>query len=472
MIYDYIIIGGGPSGLTLALLLSKYNKKVALIEKESFIGGCHSVRRVDGLFTEHGPRIYIDNYHMFKKILLELGTSFEQLFSPYKFGLNDFINSGIKNLTFREMTILAYLFISLNETYKNISLSECVNQYNFSDKAINYLDRLCRLTDGGGIENFTTFSFLQIINQNLGYKIYQPKKPHDVGLFKIWQEHLIKNGVDLFLNCEINNFITDENNNITNIVVGQNNNIIAGNNYILAMPPYNINQLITKFESLQNAFGDNFNSWSKITNYITYIPVVFHWNKKIKLEKIWGFPETEWGIGHIVLSDYMDFEDNRSQTVISTLISKYDLSKYLNKTPDQIEDKEVIINEVFRQLKTILINLPDYDYAIMSHNYYQNNKWNSINTAFMTTKYGYINNKSKLINNLYNCGVHNGLSSYSFTSFESSVVNAIELFHQLIPESKNDFKIKNIKTLRQSISEILLIIVIIIIVIIVMCNRR
>jgi hypothetical protein len=93
----------------------------------------------------------------------------------------------------------------------------------------------------------------------------------------------------------------------------------------------------------------------------------------------------------------------------------------------------------------------------MSHNYYDN-KWISINTAFMTTKSGYIDNKSKNINNLYNCGVHNGLSSYSFTSLESSVVNAIELVNKLIPESK--IKVKNIKTLKETI--IILIIVIII----------
>ncbi len=66
--YDYIIIGGGPTGMTLAHLLSKYNKKVAIIEKEKELGGCHSVKRVDNLFSEHGPRIYFDNYLMFQRI--------------------------------------------------------------------------------------------------------------------------------------------------------------------------------------------------------------------------------------------------------------------------------------------------------------------------------------------------------------------------------------------------------------------
>ena len=466
MNYDYIIIGAGPTGLTLSLLLSTYNKKVALIEKEAFIGGCHGVRRVDGLFAEHGPRIYIDNYFNFKSILQDIDTSFNQLYTPYKFGLNDFINSGLKNLSFIEILKLAYLFFTLNDNYKNISLLDQVQQYNFSNNAIDYLDRICRLTDGGGIENFTLYSFLQITNQNLPYKIYQPKKPNDKGLFKIWQDKLIKNGVAIFLSTDVNQIYIN-NDNIVNITLS-NNTILTGQQYILAMPPYSINQFIKKFNSLPNVFGDNFDQWSNLTNYITYIPIVFHWNTKLKLEKKWGFPETEWGIGHIILSDYMNFEDSRSQTVISTLITKQNVSKILNKTPDQINDKQIIIDEVFRQLKTIFNELPKYDHGLMADNYYDDKKWKSINTAFMTTKYGYINNQSNIITNLYNCGVHNGLSNYSFTSMESSVVNAIELFNQLIPESKK--VIKNIMTLKEYML-IIIIIIYIIILIVCMFNR-
>ena len=59
--YDYIIVGAGPTGLTLALYLAKLNKKIIVIEKENTIGGIHRVKRENGLFTEHGPRIYLNN---------------------------------------------------------------------------------------------------------------------------------------------------------------------------------------------------------------------------------------------------------------------------------------------------------------------------------------------------------------------------------------------------------------------------
>jgi hypothetical protein len=56
------------------------------------------------------------------------------------------------------------------------------------------------------------------------------------------------------------------------------------------------------------------------------------------------------------------------------------------------------------------------------------------NHAFMTTTRGYMPNQSVLYDNLYNCGVQNGNSTYSFTSMESSVANAVHLATELQPE--------------------------------------
>ena len=175
--YDYIIIGSGPTGLTLATLFPKYGKKCAIIEKESYIGGCHSVRRVDGLFSEHGPRIYIDNYFAFKKILTEIGTSFNDLFTKYNFGTTSSFSEIYDNLTIKELSIIFLHFINLNDSYKHISMNEFMVNYNFSDNAKSFLDRIGKLTDGGDSSKYTLYNFLQIINQNFFYSIYQPKFP-------------------------------------------------------------------------------------------------------------------------------------------------------------------------------------------------------------------------------------------------------------------------------------------------------
>lgn len=448
--YDYIIIGGGPTGLTLAYLLSKNNYSVGLFEKENYLGGCHSVHRVNGLFSEHGPRIYINNYLMFQELLKEFGTSFDNLFTEYNFGLSDSIKEAYNNLTIREMFILGVAFIFLNDSYKKISLQDFCTLHNFSPKAQIFLDRIGRLTDGGGADKYTFYSFLQILNQNSLYTIYQPKLPNDIGLFAIWENVLKKNNVDIFLNSSIERLIYD--NDIKGIQTKTNN--YYADTFILAVPPYSLKNL-----NLNYAFGDNFNKWAYETNYMTYIPVTFHWKQKLDLPKIWGLPKTSWGVGHIVLSNYTDFQDSRSQTVISSLVTMIDTkSDFLNKTANEISDKNILVNEVFRQLKDIYKDLPNPDYSLMTQNYYntESKKWEPRHTAFMTTKMGYLKNQSNKFKNLYNCGVQNGLSSYSFTSLESSIVNAIELFNELVPDKK--IKIKNAFTVRELLFIILLLI--------------
>src|ERR1044071_7302045 len=89
--YDYVIVGAGPSGLTLAWYLANYGKKILLIEREKEIGGCHRVQRVNGLFTEHGPRIIVSNYFSLKDILKQIGLKFEDLYVPYYFRIDTYI---------------------------------------------------------------------------------------------------------------------------------------------------------------------------------------------------------------------------------------------------------------------------------------------------------------------------------------------------------------------------------------------
>jgi protoporphyrinogen oxidase len=445
MKYDYIIIGAGPTGLTLSYYLAKLNKKCLLIDKNENIGGCHRVTRVNGLFTEHSPRIYSNAYLNFIKLLKNMDTNFYDLFVDYNFNINNISSQVINNFQSGEIIFLIMEFISLffNSKYsKSISIGEFMENKNFSEKTKDYIDRICRLSDGVGSDRYTLFQFLQLINQMSLYKLYQPCEPNDIGLFKIWYDAIKNtNNVDIILNTEVSNIKYDDN-KIKSITI--NNNEYNSDNIILALPPKPLLQILKK-SNIENSFIEsNFENWVKENSYNNDIGIVFHWDQDLLLNKVWGYPQSEWGIAFIVTSDYTNFDDIRSKTVISTVITKTDIkSSFINKTVNECK-KDELINETFRQLKLTYNDLPEPTYSILNPLIYQEgNEWKEDDTAYILSKYEntILPAKSIRFSNLYNCGTQNGKSKYYFTSIESAITNAISLLHTIEPETKKIHKI-------------------------------
>jgi hypothetical protein len=463
--YDYIVVGAGPTGLALAQVLSK-TSRVLLVEKRDYLGGCHGVTRVhDGMMTEHGPRIYIDNFLVFKELLNDMGAQFDNLFVKYNFSTVSMMLEAIRVLSLREIATLGWSFMTLNNSYKEITLLEYLSSHDFSKASIDILDRIGRLTDGGSADTYTLFSFLQILNQNFLYGIYQPRVPNDVGLFRIWEDALLKCGVGIMKNATVEEFVVDAANaKVLGVALRDSRTndrpIVCGcNNIILACPPQDVQRILSAHGELGAAFGPNFERFQEETQYLPYISVIFHWRSEITVPKIWGYPRTAWGVGNIVLSDYMDFNDPRSKTVISTVITMPDApSDALNVSANEISDKRAVMKEVFRQLQQVYPDLPEPDYQFLTQSAYdaEQRRWVPFNHAFMTTTHGYVPNRSALFDNLYNCGVQNGNSSYSFTSMESSVANAVHLVKELQPELKElrVSKVREATTVRESVGMI------------------
>jgi len=459
-IYDYIIVGSGPSGLVLAWYLSEKNKTVLLVDSAPNIGGCHRVLRVDDLLTEHGPRVYSDVYLNFINFLKSMNLDFYDLFTPYEFDISNIGDRTKNSFHLSEFSSFVYSFIRIifNENYgKDISMKDFMNSNSFSNESKEYIDRLCRLTDGAETSRYTLFQFLQLVNNQVLYKLYQPKLPNDVGLFKIIELKLKEtNFVTILLNSEVVSLTSGSNKNVISSIIIKDNltsqtNTYIGTNYILAIPPKPLHKILLNSSTIENAFGTNeyISKWSQDNSYFDYIPITLHWKEKIKLEKIWGFPASDWGLAFIILSNYMKFDQLTDyKTVISTCITFTDRkSSVTNKTADE-STKEEIDKEVLRQLRESYPDIPNPDRMITSPQVYYDNiqkKWINIDTAFVTTinSKQYLPFKSEKYFNLYNCGAQNGMSNYHFTSMETAVVNALNLFNELVGENGSSIKINN-----------------------------
>jgi len=458
--YDYIIVGGGPTGMTLAWLLGSKNYKILILEKEEVLGGCNRVHRVNGYFSEHGPRVYSNSYLTFIELLKDMNLDFFHIFTEYK----SLIDNPSFNNSEKKALLLAFIKLIFNPNYgKDISIQQYIENYNFTDNSKDYIQRLCRITDGAKSEDYTLFQFLQLMNQQFFYKLYQPKLPNDKGLIYLWEEKLkstknvdiIKSAKVIKLNKEDKKIIS-----ITVLIDGVIN-IITGKKFILTIPPKPLYHLLNSSPGVENAFGD-LKEWKSRNSYIDYIPITFHYNEKIDLSKKYKYPKSPWGIVFIILSNYMVFENEPSQTVISLTITFTDRPNEYGKTVDQCS-KEEIIDYVKEQLPYF----PNPDKIIISPNVIRsNNKWINIDTAYVrkslrpidTLSDNFIDNNSKDINNLYAVGIYNGNTNYYFTSLESAVENAIEFSKNEIHDLKYQFTRPKHLDLTEIIYNIILII--------------
>ena len=438
--YDYIIVGAGPCGITLAYLLGKIGKKCILVDQNDSIGGCHRVKRVNGMFTEHSPRVYLSSYLNTKKLLKEMGSSFDSVFTPYHFSISYIASQLIHHLSFSENLLLANEFINLLycPLYdRTISVQTFITKHGFSAASIDYLDRICRFSDGGGIDRYSMYQLLQLINQQLFYGLYQPKLPNDIGLLSVMQNALLQTGNVTILNRKSVSFILFDlsSNQVTGIQT--QSQILHGHHVLLAVPPPALYSILQSSPMpIRLAFGD-VKDWTKRASYNIDIAATFHWDTIIDLPIVWGFPSSEWGLISIPLTQYMDMKDDRSKTVISTCITYLDVcSTLLGKTANEITDPLQLITEMFRQLRETYPLLPPPTTSLLSPTVFRhNNAWVEQDSGFFkSSTVSYLSSSGK-IPNLYQIGTQNGKSSSSFTTFEAAVTNAIKFVNDHEPKA-------------------------------------
>jgi hypothetical protein len=441
--FDYVIVGGGPCGLTMAQLLSRTSKSILIVDAANSFGGCHRVDRVDGNFTEHSPRIYSTTYKNFDTLLHDMGTSFHDLFTPYNFNISTIGSKTALDMKSCELftLVIAFLKLTVNNDYGvDISMKQFMLDKNFSPETITYIDRVCRVVDGAASDKFSLNEFLEIVNQQLLYPLYQPKQPTDLGLIKIWTDFLQRRGVTMKLNCELK------------AVNPESNSIDTGcgtykyDKLILALNPYNI------FNVNAELFTDISAMYAARTRYMTYVSLTFTWHSQLNLPKVHGFSASEWGVVYIIMSDY--FQGMEGKTLVSLAVTILDAPSFVTgKTCNQTDNVLELQKEVFRQFVTSFknINIPYPDVICMYPGVKYGGPsgaggWYSISGSFFNSFQNantFIPFKSDKYPNIYNVGCQNGKQTYKFTAIESAVTNSIALAKELEPDVTCDLQLKS-----------------------------
>lgn len=450
--YEYVIVGGGPSGLTCAQMLTKLNKKVLIIEREETLGGSHRVKRVNERFTQHSPMVYTTAAKNFITLLQQIGYSFEKHFVPYNFSIFTVFNDQLrKQLSIGELGSFTkdfLIFVFDNDHLNDVSVLDYCQSNNFSEKTLEILDKICRLSDGGDASRYSVNSLFELLNQNIFYGLYQPKQMTDIGLFKVWGEYLTRRNVDVVFDEDVVE-IDYENKML--------NRKYTYDKLILCIPPEHITKLTGE-------------SLPKDISYNVYVSVTFHYGSYFEIEKHHGFSITPWGIFWVVTTDYTE-DDKPRGVIISVTASVLDVkSDKTTKTLNETMNVEEVQEEIFRQLNlNFNRKLPRYTEAILNpNNYYdeESKTWECKDSAFLDIPNPVYMDLRTNFKDVYYIGAFNGMTHYKPTSIEKAVTNSMNGMIELEPELEKYYKVVKGFYLDKFIKIIILLIIITIVILI------
>ena len=346
MTYDYIIYGGGPVGLVLALIFSSNNKKVALVEKRNILGGCWAVEWVDNkYFSEHSPRVMVyDN--TIKNLLEELGLDETSVKDIYKKGQGDNISlfrDMYGKFTLKDIVKLSkayFKYLASSVLLDKISVKKWCDENNISEKAQKEIYKislvLADVPEKLLMSDFIEGSILPMFNRKVQFK--NPE---------VWVSKIVKkitdNGGDIYMNSQliqVNNGYSIIKNNTNS----SNTKKLYGKKQLFCIDPLNLHKILAKSNLLDNWNLGN----TLIKSYYSSYAFQIHFYNKIKIPNkwLWSFA-TKYNTIVLDASEYTEpfSKDKNVKCVFSCTMTNQDLIGY---------DKEKIIKNAVSQLMEIL----------------------------------------------------------------------------------------------------------------------
>lgn len=443
MIYDYVIYGGGPSGLTLAYILSLNSYKVALVERNKQLGGCWSNIYIDGkYFSEHSPRVVTKDNSILFKILEHINYDYKNkmksIYGSYYETHKKILSYFYKNFTTHDIIQLTYGYV-FNMISKNETLEEWTNRVNISEHGKIVLNSFSLLISGLPSSKI-------LCNEIITLKRSFPLmflQFTDNSWLELLEETLIKHNVDIYSGVELRELILDDKKNKIISGILSNNHTIIGKEHLCCISPH---AFLKFLENQNNKIKNNWYPYPRMKNILEYssygsIGFQFHFTEKVNTHIFNEWCKTctnEYNLIILKVSDYLQnySKDPNIKEVWSCCI--VDTNMYIKKFNKTIN--ELRLQEITNDIVSIL-HIKPYKITYYPNIHKENNIYKSNESSFGLTKYGLIPSKGKIKNlhaiSLYNSPEVATINKACNNSYNWLIQNKINVN---IIENKNNIK--------------------------------
>ena len=446
----YIIIGGGPTGLSLAYILSNNGYNVEIIEKNNQLGGSWNFQwSNDKYFSENSPRVLGFGKYT-QKFLTEIGINEkEDLENIY----GNMVQTSLKvfnfikeYLSFNDYIILSSNLIksktigiddslTLQDWFDNSDLSENAKK-GLSIISITICDRPDKTNLNDFFGSMGAFNLKQLREPNKWYELLK-------------ENFSKKTNIKISTNTEVIELVEDNNKIVKAICFNKEHNkkeVKYGNKFILSTQSDGIFSILNKSNKIvQNNWTslDWINNWCKKTYYSGF-GFQLHFKEDVAFKNDWCWAcKNEWTIIILPVSNWLKIKsyDNEIKTVWSCVIVDMDTkSNTIDKTVNECSIKEVI-DEALNQINK-LNKIPEpYKITISENLRDDDGIWKSQNTGFTRGKEEYLPIKGN-IDNLFALGCFTDTGTPSISYLEKAILSVVVYLNKYEP-NVNGFHNKN-----------------------------
>ena len=240
------IVGGGPCGMTSALLLARAGHKVTLLEGGAELGGLWATTMSDGNYQcENSCKVYQENYHTTPPLFAMIGVDWKDHFYTRHDLQSEWLSPFLADSSAKDIAKIAWafaVFMSGARDYKDLSVEDWLNKNRVSESCQSWL----RATALGGITGtlkMTTWEMMHRFSGNLMAMsvqeedaLYWNRQPPNAnsGFIPIWERSLKAMDIEIHVNARVKG--VSKNADALCVALTDDRNFTT-DNVFLALPP-------------------------------------------------------------------------------------------------------------------------------------------------------------------------------------------------------------------------------------------